>query len=86
MEYMPGHWAARFTRSSQGEGRADALSLSDDCVQRHDVGRPQISFEGSAVADPVVGLHDNVTVFDFSSLYPSIQHYICHSTLIPREE
>lgn len=55
----------------------------------------EIPFEGGKVQDPIPGLHDNVMVIDFASLYPSIiQAYnICYTTyirecyrhLIPRE-
>jgi|Deesub1362A_J573_1020465.scaffolds.fasta_scaffold00146_16 DNA polymerase I len=47
-------------------------------------GRLDEGFEGAAVLDPVKGLHENVVVLDYRSLYPSIimAHNICYSTLL----
>jgi DNA polymerase-2 len=39
---------------------------------RADDGRPHSAQQGGHVLEPVVGLHRNVWVFDFKSLYPSI--------------
>lgn len=44
-----------------------------------------IPYEGGAVRDPIPGLHDNVLIFDFESLYPSITNAfnICYTHLVP---
>lgn len=41
-------------------------------------------YEGATVIDPVIGMYENVIVFDFGSLYPSIMraHNLCFTTLI----
>jgi DNA polymerase elongation subunit (family B) len=48
---------------------------------------PKMFFNGGFVFEPVPGLYDNILVFDFASLYPSIMqaYNICFSTLIPKE-
>lgn len=33
---------------------------------------PDFKYQGGYVVDPIVGLHDNVVILDFKSLYPSI--------------
>lgn len=40
-------------------------------------------YKGAYVVEPKVGLHENVLIFDFASLYPSIiiAYNICHTTL-----
>ena len=40
--------------------------------------------KGGAVLDPVRGLHDNVLILDYKSLYPTIMmaHNLCYTTLI----
>lgn len=51
---------------------------SDDIVERR-----MATFEGAFVFEPIPGIYDNLVVFDFKSLYPSIitSHNICPSTL-----
>ncbi len=51
--------------------------------QPETVARRMQSYEGAFVFQPEPGLYDNVVVFDFRSLYPSIisAHNICPSTL-----
>lgn len=46
------------------------------------------SYEGAFVYEPEPGLYEEVAVFDFRSLYPSIlaSHNICPSTLIDNKE
>ena len=48
---------------------------------------PDIPFEGGAVQPPTPGLHPNVLVIDFASLYPSIirRFNICWTTVIPQD-
>lgn len=45
-------------------------------------------FKGAYVCDMTVGLHDNVIVYDFASLYPSIisAFNLCYSTFIHRRD
>ena len=47
----------------------------------------QIPFVGGKVIDPEVGLHENVLVLDFKSLYPLIMcaYNICYKTFVPEE-
>lgn len=42
------------------------------------------SYRGATVFDPMVGLHENIVSFDFTSLYPSviIANNLCVSTLV----
>lgn len=46
-----------------------------------------IPFIGGLVIDPEVGLHDNVLVLDFKSLYPLIMiaYNICYTTFVPED-
>jgi DNA polymerase elongation subunit (family B) len=46
-----------------------------------------IPFIGGKVIDPQIGMHDDVLVLDFKSLYPLIMiaYNICFTTLIPEE-
>ena len=45
-------------------------------------------YEGGYVGKPIRGLHDNVIVLDFKSLYPSIMYMfnLCYSTYVPPED
>jgi DNA polymerase delta subunit 1 len=45
----------------------------------------EMEYEGGFVGEPIVGLHEDVIVLDFSSLYPSIMraYNICYTTLVP---
>ena len=44
-------------------------------------------YSGAFVKEPIVGLHENVFTFDFSSLYPSIiiGYNLCYTTYVPQE-
>lgn len=46
---------------------------------------PTFPFDGGAVAEPIIGVHDNIIILDFASMYPSIiiRYNICHSTFVP---
>ena len=46
------------------------------------------NFQGAIVQDPAVGRHENVGIFDFSSLYPSaiIINNICYTTFIKKAD
>jgi len=63
----------------------DLAHRKDYLVMRPDDLISDIDYEGAIVQEPLTGeIHDNVFVFDFSSLYPSIiiAFNICHTTYI----
>lgn len=45
------------------------------------------TFKGANVYDPIPGLHKNIIIFDFASLYPSIirAYNICYTTILPED-
>jgi len=47
----------------------------------------QGKYEGAYVQDPIIGIHKNLIVLDYSSLYPTsiISHNICVTSYIPNE-
>lgn len=55
------------------------LNIDDDMLRVNDTG----SYAGAKVMEPVPGKHDNVLVYDFNSLYPSIMQWgnFCPSTI-----
>jgi DNA polymerase elongation subunit (family B) len=46
------------------------------------------SYRGATVFDPILGLHQNIVSFDFTSLYPSVMiaNNLCASTLIDEND
>ena len=51
-----------------------------------EVDLPKMSFEGGYVPIPLTGIHHNIPILDFKSLYPSIiiSHNLDHTTLVPK--
>ena len=60
----------------------DYASRSGVIVDHRD--GPTFPFTGGAVAEPVKGVHNNVIILDFASMYPSImiRYNICYTTFV----
>jgi DNA polymerase delta subunit 1 len=65
------------------------FSLLYDIASRNNVVLDTVNmsyqeYDGAVVYDPIPGLHDNVLIIDFGSLYPSIieAYNMCYTTLI----
>ena len=58
---------------------------SRDGIVLDEIDFPKEKFEGGYVAEPIIGMHRLIPIFDFKSLYPSVQisHNMDHSTLVP---
>jgi DNA polymerase delta subunit 1 len=58
---------------------------SKDGIVLDEVDFPQADFVGGYVADPQVGVHHNIIIVDFQSMYPKIQisHNMDHHSLVP---
>lgn len=47
------------------------LSMNKVFIEKYDSGKDQAEFEGAYVKQPVIGMHQFVTCYDFASLYPN---------------
>ena len=47
------------------------LSMNKVFVEKRDNGKDQAEFEGAYVKQPIIGMHQFVTCYDFASLYPN---------------
>jgi len=74
-----------FTR---GTGIRMQSQIYDEASKKNivldEVDFPKEPFKGAYVPDPIVGMHDLIPIFDFKSLYPSLQisENMDHSTLV----
>lgn len=71
-----------YTRGQQVKSKAQLYEASLKAGYIMDYRSDSYPYKGAFVQDPVPGLHDNLAVVDFASLYPSIimAYNICYTT------